>query len=105
MKRQRIVTAATQAFSFSRRAWLLGTAQASIGALLAGRMAWLAIAENERYNSLSESNRVNTTLIPPRRGWIVDRHGAAIAFRRPEMAALLADNPFVTGAGIPPRAA
>ena len=33
------------------------------------------------------------------------RHGAAIAFRRPEMAALLADNPFVTGAGIPSRAA
>lgn len=82
MKRQRFVTAATQAFSFSRRAWLLGTAQASIGALLAGRMAWLAIAENERYNSLSESNRVNTTLIPPRRGWIVDRHGAAIANNR-----------------------
>ena len=76
------LTAAAQAFSFSRRAWLLGTAQAAIGALLATRMGWLAIAENEHYASMSESNRVNTTLIPPRRGWIVDRHGAPIANNR-----------------------
>ena len=32
------------------------------------------------------------------------RHGAAIAFRRPAMQALLGDNPFTSGAGIPPRA-
>ena len=82
MRNDRIVTAATQAYSFSRRAWLLGTAQAGIGALLATRMGWLAIAENQRYNDLAESNRVNTTLIPPRRGWIVDRNGAAIANNR-----------------------
>ena len=42
-------------------------------ALLAGRMAWISIAENERYKLLSESNRVQLRLIPPRRGWIVDR--------------------------------
>ena len=83
MKRPpRVVSAAAQAYSFSRRAWLLGTAQAGFGALLAGRMAWLAVAENEHYNLLSESNRVNTTLVPPRRGWIVDRHGAPIATNR-----------------------
>ena len=83
MKRPaRIVTAATQAYSFSRRAWLLGTAQGAIGGLLALRMGWLSIAENEHYRALSESNRVNTTLVPPRRGWIVDRHGVAIANNR-----------------------
>jgi penicillin-binding protein 2 len=76
------VTAAAQAYSFSRRAWLLGTAQAAVGGLLALRMGWLAIAENERYNLLSESNRVNTTLVPPRRGWIIDRHGQPIANNR-----------------------
>ncbi|WP_425229746.1 penicillin-binding protein 2 [Sphingomonas sp.] len=75
-------TAASQAFSFSRRAWLLGTAQGVIGGALAVRMGWLAIAENEHYRVLSESNRVNTTLVPPRRGWIVDRHGVAIANNR-----------------------
>ena len=77
-----VVSAATQAYSFSRRAWLLGTAQAGVGALLAARMGWLAIAENEHYATLSESNRVNTTLVPPRRGWIVDRHGVPIANNR-----------------------
>ena len=78
----RIVTEAMQAYSFSRRAWLLGTAQAGVGVLLAGRMGWLAIAQNEKYNLLAESNRVNLTMIPPRRGWIVDRHGAPIANNR-----------------------
>ena len=78
----RIMTQAAQAYSFSRRAWLLGAAQAGVGGLLIGRMGWLAIAENEHYNLLSESNRVSMTMIPPRRGWIVDRHGQPIANNR-----------------------
>lgn len=77
-----IVTEAMQAYSFSRRAWMLGAAQAGVGVLLAGRMAWLSIAENEHYTLLSESNRVNATLVPPRRGWIVDRHGMPVANNR-----------------------
>ena len=83
MKRpKKIVTEASQSFSFSRRALFLGAAQGGVAALLAGRMAWLAIAENERYALLSESNRVNLTLIPPRRGWIVDRNGRPIAINK-----------------------
>ncbi|UVO49467.1 penicillin-binding protein 2 [Sphingomonas sp. SUN019] len=82
MRQQRIATEAQQGYTFSRRAWLLGTAQLGVGALLIGRMGWLSIAENEHYNLLSESNRVNLTLIPPRRGWIVDRHGRPIADNR-----------------------
>ena len=78
----RIMTQAAQAYSFSRRAWLLGAAQAGVGGLLIGRMGWLAIAENEHYNLLSESNRVSMTMIPPRRGWIVDRNGQPIASNR-----------------------
>lgn len=78
----RQVTEAAQAFTFSRRALALGAAQMGVGVLLAGRMAWLSVAENERYKLLSESNRVNLTLIPPRRGWIVDRAGHAIANNR-----------------------
>ena len=73
-----------QAYTFSRRAWMLGTAQAGLGVLLAGRMAWLSIAQNEKYNLLAESNRVNMTLVPPRRGWIVDRNGVPIANNRTE---------------------
>jgi len=78
----RIVTEAAQAFSFSRRAMVLGGAQAAVGVVLAARMAWLSVAENERYNLLAESNRVNLTMIPPRRGWIIDRHGAPVANNR-----------------------
>ncbi|GAA0337600.1 penicillin-binding protein 2 [Sphingomonas oligophenolica] len=78
----RMITEAQQTYSFSRRALVLGGGQAVIGLLLAGRMTWIAVAENEHYSLLSESNRVNMTLVPPRRGWIVDRHGVPIANNR-----------------------
>jgi penicillin-binding protein 2 len=81
-KARRIVTEAQQAFSFSRRSFVLGAAQIGVGSILAGRMAWLSIAQNEKYALLSESNRVNLTLIPPRRGWIVDRAGRPLALNR-----------------------
>ncbi len=67
---------------FSRRATVIGGLQMGIGVLLAARMSYIAIAENDRYKLLSESNRVNLTLIPPRRGWIVDRYGKPIADNR-----------------------
>jgi penicillin-binding protein 2 len=83
MKRPvRIVTEAQQAFSFSRRAMVLGGAQLGLGGVLAARMAWLSIAQNEKYALLAESNRVNLTLVPPRRGWIVDRTGKPLALNR-----------------------
>ncbi|HTG37201.1 penicillin-binding protein 2 [Sphingomonas sp.] len=79
---QRSVTEAAQNFTFSRRATMVGLLQIGVGTMLAGRMAWLSVAENERYRLLAESNRVNLTLIPPRRGWIIDRNGRAIANNR-----------------------
>ncbi len=78
----RIVTEANQSYSFSRRAVALAAAQGSVGLLLAARMGWLSVAENEHYQMMAESNRVNMTLVPPRRGWIVDRHGVPIANNR-----------------------
>ncbi|MBA4042678.1 MAG: penicillin-binding protein 2, partial [Sphingobium sp.] len=83
MNRQsKIATEAHQTFSFGRRAFALGAAQIGVGALLAGRMAWLSIAENRHYETLAESNRVNLTLVPPRRGWIIDRNNVPIANNR-----------------------
>ena len=68
--------------SFQRRSFLIGGIQGGVGLLLAARMGYLAVAENERYRVLAESNRVNLSLIPPRRGWILDRHGAPLASNR-----------------------
>lgn len=81
-KPKKLVTTASQAITFNRRSLLVGGVQAGIGLLLAGRMTYIAIAENERYQMLSESNRVNLTLVPPRRGWIIDRNGQPIANNR-----------------------
>ncbi len=79
---RKVQTEASLAFSFSRRAFVLGGAQTLVGGLLAARMGWIAIAERDKYQLLSESNRVNLTLIPPRRGWIVDRNGFPLANNR-----------------------
>jgi penicillin-binding protein 2 len=81
-KARPLVTESNQAFTFTRRAMVLGGAQGLVAAVLGGRMAWLSIAENEHYKTLSESNRVQMRLIPPRRGWIVDRYGHPIAINR-----------------------
>jgi penicillin-binding protein 2 len=78
----RLVSEAAQSYSFSRRAFVLGGIQGAVALTLAGRMAWIAVAENEHYKLLSESNRVNLTMIPPRRGWLIDRHGQPIANNR-----------------------
>jgi penicillin-binding protein 2 len=76
------ITNAHQSITFSRRMLLLGGAQASVGAMLIGRMGWLSIAQNEKYQLLSESNRVQLIPVPPRRGWIIDRNGKPIAINK-----------------------
>ena len=68
--------------SFNRRSFFIGAVEGGVGLLLATRMGYLALAENEKYRLASESNRVNLALIPPRRGWILDRHGSPLASNR-----------------------
>src|SRR3954465_1433323 len=75
-------TNAHQSITFSRRMMLLGGAQAAVGTVLIGRMGWLSIAQNAKYQLLSESNRVQLIPVPPRRGWIIDRAGKPIAINR-----------------------
>lgn len=76
------VSSGTLQNSFDRRALVIGGLQAGIGLLLAARVAWISLAENEKYALAAESNRVNLTLIPPRRGAILDRNGAPLASNR-----------------------
>ena len=75
-------TSVHQSITFNRRMMLVGGAQAAVGALLIGRMGWLSVAQNEKYQLLSESNRVQLIPVPPRRGWIIDRYGKPIAINR-----------------------
>ncbi len=68
--------------TFDRRSFVIGSVQGGIGLLLAARMGYIAVAENEKYEMEAESNRVNLSLIPPRRGWILDRNGSPLASNR-----------------------
>src|SRR5881398_74382 len=76
------LTNAHQSITFSRRMLLLSGAEAAVGTMLIGRMGWLAIAQNQKYALLSESNRVQLIPVPPRRGWIIDRNGKPIAINK-----------------------
>ncbi len=82
MKLTTPVNSAQQEFTFNRRAFFIGGVQATVGTLVAGRMAYLSVAKNEEYKLEAESNRVSLTLIPPRRGWFIDRVGKPIAINR-----------------------
>jgi penicillin-binding protein 2 len=82
MMDEKPVSSAQQNFTFTRRTMFIGGVQAAFGLLLAGRMAYISVAENEKYKLASESNRINLTLIPPRRGWFIDRYGKPIATNR-----------------------
>ena len=75
-------TAAHQSITFSRRMMLLGGAQALFGGALVARLGYLSVAQNQHYRLLSESNRVQLIIVPPRRGWIVDRNNKPIAINR-----------------------
>jgi penicillin-binding protein 2 len=79
---RRPMNSAQAEFALSRRTIVVGSAQLGVGALLVGRMAYISVFQNERYALLAESNRVNLSLIPPRRGWIIDRNGKPLALNR-----------------------
>lgn len=81
-RRKRFTSAATLETSFSRRSFAIASGMGGLGMLLATRMGYLSIAENRKYSLEAESNRVNLSLIPPRRGWILDRNGAPLASNR-----------------------
>lgn len=77
-----LVTENSQAYTFTRRAMVVGGFQLGLSALMAGRLAYLSLSDTERYQLLSEENRFQLVLVPPRRGWIVDRFGKPIAVNR-----------------------
>ena len=67
---------------FTRRAFMVGGAQALLTAGLAGRLYQLQVVESERYTVLADENRINMQLLPPARGRIFDRFGQILAENR-----------------------
>lgn len=64
---------------FTRRAVLVGGAQAALFSLLAGRLYYLQVLEGRAYRKMAEENRINLRMIIPPRGRILDRLGAPLA--------------------------
>ena len=64
---------------FTRRAFIIGGLQASILAVLGGRLAYLQVAQGNRYKMLADKNRINIKMLSPSRGQIVDRFGVPLA--------------------------
>ena len=67
----------------TRRALILGGAQAAFVGVLALRMRQLQIRDAEKYRMLAEENRINLQLIVPARGRILDRLGNVLADNEP----------------------
>ena len=78
------VSSGTLGNSFDRRSVIIGGLQTGLGVLLAARMGWIGFVQNAKYATLAESNRVNLTLVPPRRGAILDRNNIQLASNRIE---------------------
>lgn len=74
---------------FTRRAFVMGGLQCGILSLLGGRLAWLQIAEGQRYRTLAEKNRISLRILAPSRGQIVDRFGVPLAVNVQNFRALL----------------
>jgi len=67
---------------FTRRALLLGGAQAVLLSALVGRLYQLQVLDTQRFATLAEENRINLRLLPPSRGLIFDRTGQPLAINR-----------------------
>ena len=64
---------------FSRRAMVLGGMKLGLFGVLAGRLAYLQIAEQKRFKMLSDKNRIGHRLLPASRGEVIDRFGVPLA--------------------------
>tara|TARA_B100000401_G_scaffold438274_1_gene386183 strand:+ start:4728 stop:6611 length:1884 start_codon:yes stop_codon:yes gene_type:complete len=73
----------------NRRAALLTIGKGSVFAILASRLAYLQIIENDNYSSLSDDNRITHRLLEPERGFIYDISGRSIATNKEDYQAAI----------------
>jgi penicillin-binding protein 2 len=74
---------------FSRRALLLGAGKALLFTTLALRLGYLQVVERQKFQTLSDKNRISIRLLPAYRGEIMDRFGAPLAVNRQDFRALI----------------
>jgi len=67
---------------FSRRSFLLMSAQGVLMTGLLGRLYYLGVVESPQYKTMADENRLSLRLIPPVRGRILDRHGHPLAINQ-----------------------
>jgi penicillin-binding protein 2 len=77
---------------FTRRALLLGGAQAVLLSALAGRLYQLQVLDTQRFATLAEENRINLRLLAPARGLIFDRTGQPLAVNRNNYRAMVSSD-------------
>ncbi|MGE0108818.1 MAG: penicillin-binding protein 2 [Bdellovibrionales bacterium] len=67
---------------FTRRAIVVGGFKMGLLSLLAGRLYYLQVLQNERLRTLADDNRIHLRLIAPSRGHVEDRTGAPLAINQ-----------------------
>ena len=77
---------------FTRRALLLGGAQAVLLSALAGRLYQLQVLDTQRFATMAEENRINLRLLAPARGLIFDRTGQPLAVNRNNYRAMVSSD-------------
>lgn len=66
-------------YLISRRTFLVTSAKFATFSLLLGRMFYMQILKGNDYKILSDKNRINVILLPPKRGYIYDTNGRILA--------------------------
>ncbi|HEX5360977.1 MAG TPA: penicillin-binding protein 2 [Fluviicoccus sp.] len=78
-----------EATLFRRRVQVAGLMVFLAFSVLIARYGWLQIIQHERYQTLSDNNRIKLQAIAPPRGYIYDRNGVLLADNRPAFTATL----------------
>jgi penicillin-binding protein 2 len=69
--------------TLTRRAFLLGGIKLTLSSILVGRLYYLQIRNEKRFNKLSDNNRIQTQYLKPKRGRILDALGMPLAYEKP----------------------
>lgn len=80
---------------FNRRSFILGLSKGVLLTSLLGRLIHLQIFNRDHYRTLSDKNRIQTRLIAPPRGQILDCNGKTLAMNKNVYRCLITPDPNV----------